>query len=447
MRTRTRLFGGLLALLLSASLPVIGQRLLRQATSAAAAGQGVKAAEDADALIRDFRFRELAEAVAGMKSSPDRDYFGGVLANRAGRAAESVSLLEQALPAVKGSNPQRAAVALRALADDYVKLYRYHDAAQALDHLLRDFSASVDKTELESTQDDWNTLRLLKDAPPQTVTIGGPIDLPTHRNDMLDTIDARLLVAGVTQSWILDTGANFTAVSATFARRLGVQVSKEKAQTKGITGAENDLRVAVLPELPLGGATVRNVVLIVLNDESFDVPVGQSRYQINAVLGYPVLHALQRVTFTHDGHLLAGPDSPSAANGATLYMKELMPLLECTVAGRPALFSFDTGADRSLFSVRYYREFRGQFAGLSPKPYAFGGAGGVRRLMAHYLPQVELGIGSAPVTLRNVPVVPALGTDTDKVFGNLGRDVTNSYSSFTIDFTNMRFRLGEKRTK
>ena len=34
-----------------------------------------------------------------------------------------------------------------------------------------------------------------------------------------------------------------------------------------------------------------------------------------------------------------------------------------------------------------------------------------------------------------------LGTDTDKFFGNLGRDLTNAYGSFTIDFARMRLGL------
>jgi hypothetical protein len=73
-----------------------------------------------------------------------------------------------------------------------------------------------------------------------------------------------------------------------------------------------------------------------------------------------------------------------------------------------------------------------------------GGAGGVRRLLAYYLPHPQLGVGPTTVTLRNVPVVPELGTDADELFGNLGRDLTDGYRSFTIDFVAMRFRLGDR---
>jgi hypothetical protein len=440
---RSRLAGGFLAMLLAASVPLLGQP--PQPAPANHAGPGGRSTGDVDALVKNFQFAELAQAVAAMAPSADRDYFAGLLANRDGRVADSVPLLEGVLATLTTSNPARAAVALRSLADDYVKLYRYNDAAGAFDRLLHGFGSRLDKTERRGAEDDYGTVRLLKDVPPQTVSFEGPIDLPTHRNGTLDTIDADLVVNGVEESWILDTGANFTAITASFARRLGVPVSTGKAHTQGITGAENDLRAAVLPELKIGGATVRNVVLIVLNDDSFNVPTGTSRYQINAVLGYPVLQALQRITFTADGHLLAGPASPSAADGATLYMQQLMPLLECGVAGKRVLFAFDTGANGSMFSVRYRREFASQLRGLSMRPHGMGGAGGVRKVMAYYLPHPRLDVGAVTVTLKDVPVVPELGTDTDKVFGNLGRDVTDPYRSFTIDFANMRFHLGEKR--
>ncbi len=398
-----------------------------------------------DSYVREFRFTELAALIPGLPASRDRDYFAGVLANREGRAAESIELLEGVLPKVKASSPERAAVALLSLADDYVKTYRYADAVRAYQDLLHNFASQLDKSEKQSTTDDYRTVLLLKDAPPQSITFAGSVDLPMHRNPVLDTLDVALTVGGVTESWILDTGANYSAVTASFARRLGAKLLPGEAQTQGITGAENKLRAAILPELKVGGATVHNVVLVVLEDSSFNVPAGKDkRYQINAVLGYPVLQALQRVTFASDGHFLAGPGSPGGDSGAPMFMNLLMPLLECRVEGRPVLFSFDSGANQSFFSVRYYREFASQFKGLTKKRHGMGGAGGVRFVDAYFLPHPQLGIGAATVTLKNVPVLPALGTYADKLFGNLGRDVTDPYSSFTIDFASMRFQLGNK---
>ncbi|MGB9106077.1 MAG: retropepsin-like aspartic protease [Terriglobales bacterium] len=263
---------------------------------------------DRDNYIRNFQFSDLAASLRDMSPSPERDYFAGVLANREGHVPESIVLLEKVVPQIRSSNPARAAVALQTLADDYVKLFAYDKAIAAYADLLRNFAAQLDRAERQSTKNDYGAARLLQGAPPQTVAFAGAIDLPMHRNAVLGTLDADLTVNGATASWILDTGANFSTVSASFARRLGLQLSKGEAQTQGVTGAENKLHIAILPELKLGGATVRNIVLLVLEDSSLNVPTGaKTRYQIDAVLGYPVLQALQRITFTSDGHFLAGP--------------------------------------------------------------------------------------------------------------------------------------------
>lgn len=411
-------------------------------TSSAAAAQPASSA-GLDLYVKNYDYAQLEQDVDAMPQSPDRDYFRGVLANRTNRLADSIELLTAVLPHLESSAPERAAVALDALADDYVKSFRCSDAIPMYEKLLGNYSSHLGAVEKQSTDDDYHAVLLLKGAPPQTISFDGAIDLATHRNPVLGTIDADLTVNGIEQSWILDTGANFSTVSASFAAKLGVQLSQGAAQTEGITGAENKLQVAILPEMKLGGATIRNVVLLVLDDANLNVPTGKTHYQINAVLGYPVMQALQRITFTKDGHFLAGPDSPFGRDGARLYMDELTPLLECDVENRKLLFSFDTGADESVLSDRYRHDFHRAFKGLHKKPYGMGGTGGVKIMRAYYLPEVQLGVGQAHPALYKVPVVPPIGSDIDRRYGNLGRDLVDPYSSFTIDFGNMRFLLGD----
>ncbi|MDR3747433.1 MAG: aspartyl protease family protein [Acidobacteriota bacterium] len=188
-----------------------------------------------------------------------------------------------------------------------------------------------------------------------------------------------------------------------------------------------------MPELKLGNATVRNVVLLVLDDSNQNVPTGEkTHYQVDAILGYPVLQALGSITFTSDGHFLGGPNSPSGQNGAKLYMHELTPLLECEVETRKVLFSFDTGANSSVLSAHYYRSFPDQFKGLKKKTHRMGGAGGLKETQSYFLPQVQLGVGTTVVALCDIPVLPPIGTDPDKLYGNLGRDLVDGYRSFTM---------------
>lgn len=116
--------------------------------------------------------------------------------------------------------------------------------------------------------------------------------------------------------------------------------------------------------------------------------------------------------------------------------------------GRKLLFSFDTGATSSVFSVRYYREFPSAFRSLKRKSYGVPDAGGVKNIPAYVLPQAVLTVGEAKAALHWVAVIPVpIGTGLDKVYGNPGRDLISGFRSFTLDFVNMRFTLEPASTK
>src|SRR5215469_5544545 len=108
-----------------------------------------KADDAPDAEVRDFAMPQLEARLATMPAGPERDYFMGVLANRSGRVEESIRLLERVLPEVRKANPARAAVTLEALADNYLKIFRYADAARAYEDLLANFSGQLAKAKLQ----------------------------------------------------------------------------------------------------------------------------------------------------------------------------------------------------------------------------------------------------------------------------------------------------------
>src|SRR5581483_3825692 len=108
----------------------------------------------------------------------------------------------------------------------------YEDAASAYADLLAHFATEIDKNKLDAIKDDYGVIKLLTKVSPQTVSMNEPIQLQTKRSP-IGSIDADLTVNNITAPWILDTGANFSVVSASFAKRLGVQPSLEEAQTKG----------------------------------------------------------------------------------------------------------------------------------------------------------------------------------------------------------------------
>src|SRR5262249_50587688 len=145
------------------------------------------------------------------------DYFEGILASRSGRSNDAVALLNRALPALRTSQPRRAAQALDAMADASAIAYRYADAARAYDELEQRFAQHLGRP----VSQDAALMRILAGAPAQTVASHGPARLKTSRNPIgVPTVN--LTVNNVRGQWLLDTGANYSVVSQSFAKRLGL---------------------------------------------------------------------------------------------------------------------------------------------------------------------------------------------------------------------------------
>jgi predicted aspartyl protease len=401
------------------------------------------AADGPDAEVKEFRLEELEATLRTMQAGPERAYFEGVLANRNGHVDESIRLLTSSLPGLRASNRVRAAVALETLADDYNKSFRYADAARTYDDLLTHFADQLGSEELQGTKDDAGVARLLRSAPAQSITWQGTTRLKTER-DAIGSLVTELTVNGVREKWLLDTGANLSVVSRGFAKRLGLQPLPGFGQTmSGLTGIENPLQVAVVPILQMGGATLRNVVVLILDDANLNIKLPNKSYQIDGIIGYPVFQELGAITFLRNGFLQAGSLALSSTRGTRMYMRLLMPVIECRTEGVDLPFTFDTGADGTFLSVRYYERFRSDSGKWKPAENATAGGGGMVRRKIYLLPALDLKVGARVARMRNVPIFPTpVGSDKDELYGNLGQDMVAGFDSFTLDFSKMTFSLG-----
>jgi predicted aspartyl protease len=396
----------------------------------------------ADADLQNYQLRDLETRIQSMPNSPDRDYFSGMLAARSGRFGNAVAQLTRALPQLRESAPKRAAMALDTVATAYRAENQYGDAARAYDELSERFANQLD----DFPADDAALARILAATPPQTISWHGPVRLKTSDNPIGSRV-ADLVVNGVRAPWLLDTGANQSVVTRTFAERLGVMPLPGVALVgSGLTGRQTSVRAAVLPTMQVGGATLTNVVLVVIDDEKLRIGSGPDAYQIDAILGYPVLKALGVVTFTRD-EFLAGDAADVNGRGARMYMRGLTPAIECEVDGRPLLFTFDTGASGADLSVRYYELFRTQAGSWKRQTVESAGAGGSIQQDTYVQPRVVMKVGTSTVTLNDVAVLPVrMNAAIDVLFGNLGQDFIDSFESVTLNFSTMTFSPGAPRT-
>jgi len=396
---------------------------------------------DLDQLLRERRYLEL-EKILSSKSNltgSDRAFLEGVMANRRNRVAESISVLEPLVPSLSATNRERAMIALSTLADDYEKAFRYSNAADAYAELERRFGSLMDDQERQRASKEALRWNLLRGAPPQSVEVEAPFTMPITR-DKVGLLEVSVGLGTLHKSMILDTGANLSVISFSLARRLGLKLSSSAATSRGIAGRRMAVHTAVIPEVRLGRAKLRNVAVIVMSDS--DMMVADLPYRIPGSIGFPVLSALGRISLFADGRLGVGLKLATGTSSGkeNLFLQRLTPIVAAEVGGTERLFTIDTGATGSFFTVRYYLEHSDDFTSQEVGDFDLAGAGGVRTYPAYLTGAVKVTLGGACVTLNELPVITKpRGMSDDKFYGNVGQDVLELFKSYTFDFQNMSF--------
>ena len=396
---------------------------------------------DLNQLLRDRHYLELNAALSSKSnlSVPDRTFFEGVMANRRNRVADSIKMLEPLVPTLSTTDKDRAVITLTTLADDYEKSFRYSDAANTYVELDRRFGLVMDENERQRVGREAARWTLLRGSPPQSVEAKESFTMPTRR-DRVGLPEVYVDFGKIRESLILDTGANLSAISFSLAQRLGLKLSQSSATSNGIAGRKMTIRTAVVPEVRIGAAKLRNVAVIVIDDKDMIVPT--LHYRIPGSIGFPVLSALGRITFFADGRFGVGP---SPANGTpsaeeNLFLQRLTPVVAAEIGGAERLFTIDTGSAGTFFTVQYYLDHKSDFAAQTISSFDLAGAGGARTYPAYVTGKVNLKMGGACVSLNQLPVIAQTrGQSDDKFYGNIGQLVLGRFESYTFDFQNMTF--------
>jgi len=253
-------------------------------------------ASDLDLLVRQKQYLELERRLKTTQnlSPSDRAFFRGILLNRKNQVARSIRALEPLTQSLLQGPTDRAQAGLCSLADDYANSFRYAEAADtyALWSRLPGYNEDESGCHAALEAERWG---LLREAPPQTIRLNGPFTLTENRTSA-GFLAVDVQAPEFTDQWILDTGANLSAVTRSVAEQLGLKLSTAETTSQGSNGIFVRIHTSVIPELQLGGATLHNVPVLVFEDKDLSFP--QLPYQIHGSIGFPVLAALGRISFT-----------------------------------------------------------------------------------------------------------------------------------------------------
>jgi hypothetical protein len=385
-------------------------------------------------LLDDHDWLGLEDALTHTKD-PSASFYRGILRNRQGRYAESISLLEPLLPALAtGPNRVREKRVRMALADDYFRTFQYQKATAEYAALHRCCSAQLTPANRIAIEIPSKLLPELQSAPPQTLSFTGNFTIPTYR-DPLDLNEVSVWVDRHAASWLFDPAASFTMLTRSQAKLIGLHLSAATIIVDSITGSPIPVHATVIQRLKLGDAVFQNVPAVVCNDS--DLYDRARQYQIQGVFALPLIAALGKVTITDNQRLYFSQNRPLHV-GAPFFSDGQRLIVAEGPAGADRLYAVNPGVVGSLLTVHYYRshlaDFHGERRDLLPVP------GQEKPIAAYTAENIHLNFRGFPITLHEIEAfAQPTGLAIDRYYGILGEDSLDQLRSYTFDFRTMRF--------
>jgi hypothetical protein len=391
-------------------------------------------------LYKDHRYFELRDAVELMKDlpAPEMEFYRGAADEVFNRLDSAVAHLRNYLEggAAAGLDRPLAQEAWALLRDAYRRAGQYRKSAEIRRFILERYGTGLDaggKTNRGSGSVIWSALA---DVPPQTVEVLGASDIAMENRNFPVRIKDRIFY------FSYDTGASFSVLYQSVAEELGLALLGQGIKIQAATGKWVDARLAVVPEIRLGQAVIRNAVFLVLPDDFFPVRRVRDGVERRGFIGTPVLAALKEITETRDGRFII-PASPQPRPVQNMCFFGTMPITEVVHRGARLLFFVDTGASVTDLYPTFFRFYRGEIQSRTkPVPVRMRGVGDERTVRTHILDEFAFKAGGRDLALRKVMVhTQVTHSITDIFHGRIGLDVLTHFSRMTLNFESMSFIL------
>lgn len=392
--------------------------------------------------LEEWRLEETQVIAARMGKGAEKAFLDGVLANRRGESTQSVELLERALPALMSDPSPRTAMALVALCDDYLKLSRFPQAERTAKLGLSQFAEQLTTSQRTVLVEAGETARILNGTRPSSVSWSGPLRVEMSKAPVgvWTIVPDR---GGADAPWILDTGANYSVVSESTAKKLNLAVLDGASSTGTGTNLRVDTHYAVVPALTIGGATLHDLVVLVISDAALHVRAPRFEYQIEAILGYNAFKLLGQIAFDDSGFFSAGHEGLPQLGAGRLLLDGMGPVIVAAIDGQALPFHLDTGANITTLYAPYRRRFARRKGDWTRTNKSISGAGGAVAYDLLTQPEVSFDFAGTRTELRDVAIhADAHGRDPERMYGNVGVDLLNRFHRFTFDFDRMRYAVG-----
>jgi len=379
-----------------------------------------------------FKAKELYESNKDAFTVSYQQFTEAVLSNAFNKVEESEKQIN-CLINKKGNIPDSLQFKLYEIRyDNAVKLYNYKEAKNTIKTILSDYKNYLNSEEIADYENSLKIWTALENIPAQKVDIKEKTSIKMEK-DIAGLNTLKVSANKDSLNFIFDTGANLSTTSQLVAKLLNMEIIPVNIEVGTITGTKVIAQLAVCSKLTMGNIDMYNVVFLVLPDEALSFP--KSNYKIYGILGFPIIEALHEIRITQDGNFIVPREQSdfSFSGISNMAMKGLTPLIYINNKH----FTFDTGADQTMFYHVFYQENKNDIdENYQPEKINFGGAGGKKEFDG-YIIDYTLNIGGKQVKLEKISLLKEKIKESETVYGNIGQDLIQKFDTMIIDFDQM----------
>lgn len=313
---------------------------------------------------------------------------------------------------------------------NYSRLYEYRKAHEAANEVLAKYSSVMTEDEIDDFKNTNIIWKVLCDQPKQTVNIKGSTLLKMEK-DKAGLSNLNTECGNEKINFIFDTGANLSTVTASTASKYKMIIMKDAIDVTSITGNKIKAQIAVCPEFTIGNITVNNAIFIVFPDSALAIP--QINYQINGIIGFPVIEAFKEIQITKKGEFIV-PDKTTDLSLRNMALDFLTPVIQLNGES----YSFDSGADATMLYSPYFEKYKTDITGnYEEVDYQFGGVGGAITKKGYSIP-FKTELCGKQINLKDVVVLTENHKGSENYYyGNIGQDLIKKYDKMILNFQHM----------
>nr|AOE06143.1 conserved hypothetical protein [uncultured bacterium]CBL88168.1 conserved hypothetical protein [uncultured Leeuwenhoekiella sp.] len=374
-----------------------------------------------------FKAKEIYLEDKAKLTKPYQQFTEAILDNAFNQLEKSDKKINS-LNNLKNSIPDSLQVKLYKIKyDNAVKQYDYKEAKNALQTILSGYKKYLKEEEISDFENSLKIWSALENVPPLKIDIQDRTTIKMKK-DIAGLNTLKISVKKDSANFIFDTGANLSTTTQSVAKQLKMNIIPVHIEVGTITGSKVMAQLAVCDKLTLGNIDIYNVIFLVLPDEALSFP--QIEYQIYGILGFPVIEALKEIRITQDGYFIVPQNKSTFLKSSNMAMSELTPLIYINKKH----FTFDTGADHTLFYHNFYLENKDKIdKKYKSQRISFGGAGGKKEFDGYKI-DYTFKIGEKEVTIKNANLLREKVKDDEIGYGNIGQDLIQKFDTLILNF-------------